>query len=255
MRAATVPADHDRPTTHRDLALSVVGLVLAATSPLALVVEKVFDVSLHDTVPFVALPAAVVLVALAAVSRRRGARRLGACLLLGAALGLPATALYDGLRLAHLNVAEGHDEAQGFGARILDASVHDTMSDGHGDSMAADHDSMDARSAPTDAASPGHGPSRGARIVVGYLYHYWNGVVFATAFLLLFGRYRPWLAIPFMSLVVYGGMLAVMSVEGGLAGFAFELAGHLGFGVLLAVGAARYLGSHHGAPAWRLAAV
>lgn len=242
----------ERTPGRRTTVLRLLGAALAGVSPLAYAADVKLGLPMSDSVPWVVIPAAVALVALTFVARRMGARSVASVILVGLVAGTLGTAAYDGARLAAVaNGYSSHDEAVGFGEAIVSPGKSDGMGDSMSSPPKAMSDGMGSRHTEksTASATPARrGPSSADRIV-GYLYHYWNGIGFAIAFLLLFGR-RPWLAFPFMGVVVYGGMLWIMGSHGS-ADFVLELVGHLAFGGILA-GAAwsamhRRVGRHPGA--------
>jgi len=141
-------------------------------------------------------------------------------LLIGLIAGALGTATYDTFRVAGLSARiVPMDEAFNFGQRLTGqvtaGAMHDTMKDNTGDQQKA-------------AASSDPGKAT----LLGYLYHYWNGAMFAVAFLVLFGARRWWLSIPYMLLIVYTGMVLVMGVHS-LGDFILEGIGHAAFGLTL----------------------
>jgi hypothetical protein len=121
------------------------------------------------------------------------------------------------------------DEAMDFGLRL---SGQMAPGPGHGD-----HDAPHADRHGESAGSGG----RVATVALGYAWHYWSGIMFSLAFLVFFGAGRWWLAIPYLLLVIYPGMVFAMGSHS-WANFAWEAMGHAGFGATLAIAGYALLG-------------
>ncbi len=81
-------------------------------------------------------------------------------------------------------------------------------------------------------------------IVLGYLYHYGNGISFALVFALLFGGAPWWAGILYAVFFVDAGMMVAMPAMGmplRASGWVAALLAHVGYGVVLGVLLSRWL--------------
>ncbi|MDT7531461.1 hypothetical protein OVY29_22650 [Sphingopyxis sp. SE2] len=197
-----------------------------------------------------------------ALARRAGDQRFVSTVIVAVLAGYMATATYDSTRVAGISAGiVPMDEALDFGKRLsgqVAPGGHESM---HGSmSASGGHDSMRASEPGSQAAPPampsdnmaeshgvqqspaGHAQghersSSGAGIgtvALGYAWHYWSGIMFSLAFVVLFGA-RGWKwAIPFLLLVIYPGMVLGMGFHS-MTNFIWEAIGHAGFGLTLGI--------------------
>lgn len=103
-----------------------------------------------------------------------------------------------------------------------DQAQNDTHGGQHGFARDDDH------SAPPDR----HAPGKPGTVALGYAWHYWAGVMFSLSYLVLFGARRWWIAIPYLVVIIYPGMVIAMGSHS-WANFVWEAVGHAGFGLTL----------------------
>ena len=162
------------------------------------------------------------------------------------AAGAIATSTYDTFRIVGLNAGViPMDEALDFGYRLSGQVAPGAMQDAMGDQM---NGAVSNENKPAAQSHPA------VATLLGYLYHFWNGMMFSLAYLILFGSHRWWLLMPFMALVlpvlymvlvIYSGMVVVMGVHS-TGSFILEAIGHAAFGATLGVVSWAYLQGNAG---------
>jgi hypothetical protein len=140
----------------------IVLIALAGTSGAALVAYILWDISLAWTAGFVALPATAALVILIFIGKGRQdrARVFADRLIAGAVFGLIATLAYDAIRPALVEVFQLHFNP--YRAHPIFGSL-----------------------------ITGRPPSDGFAQVVGWAYHFWNGITFGMMFAMVRPRGGP----------------------------------------------------------------
>jgi hypothetical protein len=222
----------------------VLALAASVVSPLALVLDLRWGMPMSSIGLILWLASILLAIASVTLARRTGDESLLRIAVAAVLAGYMATATYDASRVAGLSAGVVEmDEALDFGMRLSgqvqpgaghtsmhtggpsaehergSAMEHGTMEDGH----AAEH---------MQTATPSLG--RGATVALGYAWHYWSGIMFSLAFLVLFGA-RGWKwAVPYLLFVIYPGMVFAMGSHT-VANFIWEAVGHAGFGVTLGI--------------------
>ncbi|MDT7533023.1 hypothetical protein OVY48_06170 [Sphingobium sp. SA2] len=256
--------------TSRDFWLPrILALAASVIGPLPLILDVRWGVPMSTIGPIFWLVSILLVIGSVALARRAGDQRFVSTVIVALLAGYMATATYDSSRVAGISAGViDMDEALGFGMRL---SGHGSMGDSMGDSMTSTAhgsqgatppmaDSMASSGRGSQAAAPAMGsdamaPSNGAQkpqaghagkpesvlsrsrlaiVALGYAWHYWSGIMFSLAFLVLFGA-RGWKwSIPFLVLVFYPGMLLAMPSTS-FANFIWEGLGHAGFGLTLGI--------------------
>jgi hypothetical protein len=200
--------------TRRRSSLGALGLAAgcASLSGAAFVAHALGWLRMPFFLTFFSLPAALVLVALQVWSRAMAHRWLGQRLWAGCWIGLVATLLYDGVRAAlvasHLYSTNPLRIIVAFGVLIT-----------------------------------GRPESDAAAVVAGWIYHFWNGINFATMYVLAAGRGRWPYAVAWamflegVTLAAYPGVFGVRRWDPGFV--TMSLAGHLVYGLALGLLAER----------------
>jgi len=135
---------------------ALIGLALAGTSGAAVLAHVFAGLPMSFTVPFVAVPAGVLLAGLVLVGQRRLSRlhAFSRAVVVGTAAGLAATLVYDAVRPALVYaIGSAYDPYRAmplFGQLIT-----------------------------------GLPPSDGRALAAGWAYHFWNGLSFGTVYALL----------------------------------------------------------------------
>lgn len=196
----------------RDLLL---GVVLAGASGAAIVAHTFGPVELRYSAPFIVLPSAAVLVGVIFAARRRydRVRILGDRLLYGAAWGLAATIVYDLVRPAMVAILSLDTDP--YAAMPLFGSLI-TLE-------------------PTESTTAQ---------VLGWIYHFWNGIGFGMMFALVRPR-GAFLAGLAWGLILEGIMLFVYPgfIGADIADAAFVsvgVVGHAAWGLALGAGLKRW---------------
>ena len=221
-------------------------LLAAALAPLPLALDLKLGIGMARTAPFVWSLSVLLVVVTLVLARRNRDRTLLRTVLVALFAGALATSTYDTFRIVGLNARViPVDEALDFGYRLTGQVAPGAMQDAMGDQM------NDATSGENQSAAQSH-PE--IATLLGYLYHFWNGMMFSLAFLILFGGHRWWLLMPLMALgmpmlymllVIYSGMVVVMGIHS-TGSFILEAVGHVAFGATLGVVSWAYLRGNAG---------
>jgi len=194
----------------RLLSVLAVCACLGTLLPLLLYFVGAFEMS--ASFPAVALPCLMVLLVLAVVLRKRKVPVFWSRFAIGAAAGLLATVVYDGVRLAGLLVKFPGFEIIGKFGVLITGAANDTP----------------------------------LTIAVGWFYHFSNGTVFGIIYCLIAGRAPVWVAVAW-GLVLEAGMLATYPSAFGVnmgarsPGLFWSVLGHIGYGAALGVLVRRWL--------------
>lgn len=240
----------------------VVALIATAAGPLPLLLDMRLGVAMSHAA-LILWPLSILLTAASIfLAQRTGDRFFVRTVLVSVLAGYMATATYDSSRVAGMSAGfTTMDEALDFGMRLtgqiapgaMDDDMHDSgaMDKGMklsgqlapGTSRAAHADphkdqpmestAQDGNhSSSSDRHAEGHAQSRPGTVALGYAWHYWAGVMFSLSYLVLFGARRWWIAIPYLVVIIYPGMVIAMGSHS-WANFVWEAAGHAGFGLTL----------------------
>ena len=204
------PPAAPRPATHRTLRWT--GILCASLSLAALVVHVLGLLPMPFFLQFFAIPAFLLLLALAAWAKWVKATLFLNGLWVGAWGGLLATLVYDGIRLlinlTHLFGYSGFVPILLFGSWITGQPTTST-----------------------------------AAAVAGWTYHYWNGVSFGILYALLVGK-RHWLFGVLYGVVMECCMLGLfpmfLKVDNRLDFIAVSMIGHVFYGAVLGLAVQRY---------------
>lgn len=199
------------------LLLALVALGLAGISPNLFPLAQAGYAKMSATVPYLLLPAIVLLAVVAIVARARGHATLSNRILKGAAAGLVATLALEAVRITSFHLGG----MPGDMPRLLGVLI-------------------------TDRFMAGPSPTSD---VLGYLYHFWNGASFGIIYAVLLGG-RPVRWAVGYALLIGAGFLLSPAVKAMGVGFmasqmpAMQLTvvvAHLAFGTVLGVLARRWI--------------
>ncbi|RMF82756.1 MAG: hypothetical protein D6737_00840 [Chloroflexi bacterium] len=228
----TAPSNHSTTLSLSKHELKYIPIitVLLSVAPLAAVVSGFGIGSLRAYFFYLILPAFIAFGGIVRHTKKTGHQMLYNRLVVGILAGIALTIALDVVRLTGFNLGYlPADMPQRFGLQIMGL--------------------MPMRDQPTTTST-----------VVGYLYHFFNGIAFAVIYTTIFGRIRWWVGVLYAVLFVEVGMMTLppMSQMTGYFGlnlgqgiwngvFLTTLFAHIAMGLVLGGLAQRFA---HGGPVW-----
>lgn len=197
--------------SREETVLGLIALMLAGISPNLFPLAQAGHARMSVTVPYLLLPALILLGIVVLAAWRRGHGRLVRRIVVGAGAGIIATLALEAIRITSFKLGGMPGDLP----RLLGVLITDRFMSG---------------------------PSLGSDIL-GYAYHYWNGAAFGVIFTVLLGR-RPLIWSTGYALLIGLGFLASPAVKAMGVGFmAFRMPAmqvtvviaHIAFGLALGI--------------------
>ncbi len=203
--------------SREETVLGLIALMLAGISPNLFPLAQAGHAGMSVTVPYLLLPAVILLGIVALAAWRRGHGRLVRRIVAGAGAGIIATLALEAVRITSFKLGGMPGDLP----RLLGVLITDRFMSG---------------------------PSLGSDIL-GHAYHYWNGAAFGVMFTVLLGR-RPLIWSTGYALLIGLGFLASPAVKAMGVGFMASrmpamqvtvVIAHIAFGLALGILTLRWL--------------